>query len=84
RTLLSGKGARSEYISWDAILQVDPDVLLIAPCGFTIDQTRRELHALTDREGWADLRAVRTGKVSLLDGNAYFNRPGSRIYRAIE
>jgi len=84
RSLLARKGARSEYISWDTILEADPDVLLIAPCGFTIAQTRHELHVLTERKGWNALRAVRTGNVFLIDGNAYFNRPGPRIYRAIE
>jgi len=67
-----------------ADIEADPDVLLIAPCGFTIAQTRHELHVLTERKGWDALRAVRTGNVFLIDGNAYFNRPGPRIYRAIE
>lgn len=84
RAFLADKGARSKYVSWEAIRQVDPDVLLVAPCGFSIEQTRRELRVLTEREGWADLRSVRTGNVYVLDGNAYLNRPGPRIYRAIE
>jgi iron complex transport system substrate-binding protein len=84
RTLLADKGARSEYVPWETIRQADPDILLVAPCGFSIEQTRRELHVLTEREGWADLRSVRTGNVYLLDGNAYLNLPGPRIYRTIE
>jgi iron complex transport system substrate-binding protein len=54
------------------------------PCGFTIEETRRDLHYLTEQSGWNDLSAVQTQQVALLDGNAYFNRPGPRLYRAIE
>jgi iron complex transport system substrate-binding protein len=54
------------------------------PCGFSIEQSRRDLHLLTGRTGWKDLAAVRAGRVFLFDGNAYFNRPGPRLYRAIE
>ena len=83
RTVLAEQGARSTYVTWDALRAADPDVLAIAPCGFTLDQTRRELSFLTERDGWNDLKAVRTGRVYLFDGNAYFNRPGPRLYRSI-
>ena len=82
--VLAERGARSRYIEWDALRETDPDVLAIAPCGFSLEATRRDLHYLMDRTGWADLRAVREGRVFLFDGNAYFNRPGPRLYRAIE
>lgn len=84
RALLGAKGEPSTYVSWDAVRQADPDVLAIMPCGFTIDQTRRDLACLTQRPGWEALRAVRAGRVILFDGQAYFNRPGPRLYRAIE
>ena len=82
--VLARRGARSRYIEWDALREADPDVLAIGPCGFSLEATRRDLHYLTRRPGWADLRAVREGRVFLFDGNAYFNRPGPRLYRATE
>ncbi|MGI9174402.1 MAG: cobalamin-binding protein [Rhodothermales bacterium] len=82
--VLAERGARSRYIEWDALREADPDVLAVGPCGFSLEATRRDLHYLTRRAGWADLRAVREGRVFLFDGNAYFNRPGPRLYRAIE
>ena len=48
-----------------------------------VEETRRDLHYLTNREGWEDLSAVQNDRVALLDGNAYYNRPGRRLYRAI-
>lgn len=84
RAVLAQKGAPSSYVSWDALRAADPDVLAVIPCGFTLEQTIRDLPYLTERDGWRDLRAVRTGRVYLFDGNAYFNRPSLRLYRAIE
>lgn len=83
KALLAEAGSDSSYMAWEDIRTADPDVLLITPCGFTLEQTRRDLHYLTNRPGWHDLRAVRTGCVYCFDGNAYFNRPGPRIYRSI-
>jgi iron complex transport system substrate-binding protein len=77
-------GGRSPTVAWEAIRDADPDVLAVMPCGFHLDATRRDLGYLTARPGWGDLTAVRTGRVALLDGNAYFNRPGPRLVRAAE
>jgi iron complex transport system substrate-binding protein len=84
RPLLGDAGAPSDPIEWDALRAADPDVLALMPCGFSIGETRRDLHYLAERPGWAQLTAVQENRVVLLDGNAYFNRPGPRLYRAIE
>ena len=52
------------------------DVLLIAPCGFSIERTHAELKELslcTSAE-WLALPAVKAGRVAVADGNLYFNR----------
>jgi len=84
RAVLAEKGTRSRTVAWDELRAADPDVIAVLPCGFTLEQTRRDLHFLTDRAGWVALKAVRQGRVYLFDGNAYFNRPGPRLYRSIE
>ncbi|GIV62101.1 MAG: ABC transporter substrate-binding protein [Rhodothermaceae bacterium] len=84
RAVLAGAGKPSPVVDWEALRAADPDVIAIMPCGFSLEQTRRDLPLLTGRPGWGDLRAVRTGRVVLFDGNAYFNRPGPRLYRAAE
>ncbi|WP_410620930.1 ABC transporter substrate-binding protein [Amycolatopsis sp. cmx-8-4] len=71
-------------IEWDAVVAARPDVLLLLPCGFTPERTRAELPALAKRPGWADLPAVRNGRVHVLDGPAYFNRPGPRVVDGAE
>jgi iron complex transport system substrate-binding protein len=42
------------------------------------------MHFLTDRAEWKELRAARTGKVFVADGNQYFNRPGPRLVESLE
>ena len=84
RAVLAEQGTRSRTVAWDDLRAADPDVIAVIPCGFSLDQTRRDLHFLTNREGWTDLKAVRRGCVFLFDSNAYFNRPGPRLYRSID
>lgn len=84
RALLGTAGEPTQAVEWADLCDADPDTLALMPCGFTIEETRRDLHYLTDRPGWSDLSAVQNERVALLDGNAYFNRPGPRLYRAIE
>lgn len=84
RPVLATSGADSARVTWDDLRHADPDVLLVAPCGFDLEATRRDLHYLTDRPGWDDLAAVREGRVVLVDGGAYVSRPGPRLYRTVE
>ena len=84
RAVLGAAGEPTRRVEWAAVRETDPDVIACVPCGFTIDESRRDLHYLAQREGWNDLTAVQEGRVAVLDGNAYYNRPGARLYRAIE
>ena len=62
----------------------DPDVILITPCGFDIPRTLAELPALPARPGWAERRAVQSGRLYVADGNQFFNRPGPRLVESLE
>jgi iron complex transport system substrate-binding protein len=81
--LLGEAAKHSGYITWDEILASDPDVMMIAPCGFDIPRTKGEMHWLTDKPEWGSLRAVRNERVYLADGNQYFNRPGPRLVETL-
>ncbi|WP_326953473.1 cobalamin-binding protein [Amycolatopsis sp. NBC_01286] len=82
--LLGKAGEHTRPIAWDAVVDAQPDVLLLLPCGFTPERTRAELPQLAKRPGWAELPAVRHGRVHVLDGPAYFNRPGPRVVDGAE
>lgn len=82
--LLARAGEHTSPVAWDAVRQTAPDVLLLLPCGLPPERTLAELDALTGLPGWADLPAVRNSAVWVLDGPAYFNRPGPRVVRGAE
>lgn len=82
--LFGESGRHSPWMTWDELAAADPDVLIVAPCGFELARTEGEMHWLTDRPGWRSLRAVRTGRVYLADGNQYFNRPGPRVVETLQ
>jgi len=74
----------SPRIEFADLVARDPDVIVVAPCGFNVERTRAEMHWLADRPEWGQLKAVRTGRVWLADGNQLFNRPGPRIVETFE
>jgi len=82
--LFGETGATSPWITWEAVAAADPDVILVAPCGYDIAVTMREMGVLAGNEIWQGLRAVRAGAVYVADGNAYFNRPGPRLVESAE
>lgn len=82
--VLGVAGAHTEPVQWDAVVAAAPEVLVLAPCGFPPERTLAELPALIARPGWSSLPAVRSGRVWVVDGPAYFNRPGPRVVRGVE
>jgi len=84
RNLFGKAGEHSPWLTWDALIAADPEVIVILPCGYDMATTERELPALTGHPDWAALRAVQTGRVYITDGNQYFNRPGPRLAESVE
>lgn len=81
---LAEAGKHSPWCKWDDIHSLDPDILLVVPCGYGINKTMGEMNTLTKNDGWRDLAAVKNNRVYILDGNHYFNRPGPRIKTSVE
>jgi len=77
-------GAHTQARPASDLRDVNPDIILIAPCGYTIEQSLAERHALEALPGWQALAAVRAGRVAIADGNAFFNRPGPRLAESAE
>jgi iron complex transport system substrate-binding protein len=82
--VLGQAGAPSRQLAWDEILEVDPDVMVIACCGHSIDRTLDDLPALVSNPGFARLKCIGNGQVYLVDGSQYFNRPGPRLVDSLE
>ncbi|MCA9282802.1 MAG: ABC transporter substrate-binding protein [Phycisphaeraceae bacterium] len=77
----AGKSVR---VPPEAITALNPDHIIICPCGLDLPHTRREADALMRQPRFASLRAVRNNRVALVDGNQMFNRPGPRLVDAYE
>ena len=84
RSLLLGPGAHSTPHLWSVVADLAPEVVVFGPCGFTPERTFDELSVASAQPGWADLPAVRQGQVWVVDGPAYFNRPGPRVVDGAE
>ena len=78
----AGEDARE--VPWDAVRDAAPEVLVIACCGFDVARTQRDVPILRAYPGFADLPAARSGEVWLVDGAAYFSRPGPRLVDSLE
>jgi len=74
----------SRKLPWEELLAVEPEIIVLMPCGFGPERAAREAEVLWQLDGWADLPAVRKGRVYALDGNSHFSRPGPRVVDGLE
>ena len=77
-------GKHSPWMSWDDLVERDPDIIIALPCGFDLARTKAEMIHAASHSQWHDLRAVRNGKAFATDGNQFFNRPGPRLVESLE
>jgi iron complex transport system substrate-binding protein len=82
--LLGLEGGRAAAITWGAVGEVDPEILVLMLAGHHLPGTIRAWEDTPRPDGWDDLRAVREGRVYAVDGSAYFSRPGPRVVDGIE
>lgn len=80
----SRPGTDSVRIPWERVLEYQPEVVIVSPCGFKTDTALEQSSTLMERPGWNALPAVKQGKVFAVDANAYFARPGPRIVEGVE
>lgn len=82
--LLCEAGQHSPWLDWEQLIAADPDAIFVMPCGFGIERTRQEFHLLESHPAWPTLKAVRQGKVAIVDGHQFFNRPGPRLVESAQ
>jgi len=81
---LGRAGEHSPVIEWQRVIDEDPDVLLVMPCGFDLARSMESAARLAKLPGYDDLRAVLGAEVYAADGHRYFNRPGPRLVESLE
>lgn len=77
-------GQHSPWITFDALQEKDPDVIIFMPCGFGLERSADDAHVCLSTPGWQHLSAFQNERVYAVDGNSYFNRPGPRLVESIE
>lgn len=75
---------KSIAVPHEVVVAMRPDVVVVCPCGLSLEQAQRETSLLSQQAWWRDLPAVRRGRVAVVDGNQMFNRPGPRLVDAFE
>ncbi len=71
-------------LEWEEVVERQPEVVVMMPCGFDVKRSLEDVPILAQREGWKDLPAVRNDRVYVVDSSAYFSRSGPRLVTGLE
>jgi iron complex transport system substrate-binding protein len=82
--LLGEAGGHSRQVSWEALEDLDPDVLVVMPCGYGIEASRADADRHAERLARVAPRAIHEGRAHVVDGSSYFNRSGPRVVDGVE
>ena len=71
-------------LEWDDVVERQPDIIVMMPCGFDVKRGLEDVPILAGREGWKELPAVRNDRVYVVDASAYTSRSGPRLVTGLE
>ena len=71
-------------LEWDEVVERQPDIIVMMPCGFDVKRGLQDIPILSQRDGWKDLPAVRNDRVYVVDASAYTSRSGPRLVTGLE
>ena len=74
----------SQRRSWNDLIQAKPEIIFIALCGFNVERSMQDVEDFFSSQEFSVLRNQVGSKIFLVDGNAYFSRPGPRLVDALE
>ncbi|MEK6585260.1 MAG: cobalamin-binding protein, partial [Nitrospirota bacterium] len=82
--VLGSQDAPSQETTWHAVESARPDVVLIMPCGYSVERTVNELKR-GGQTGEAWRRACEQWpNLYVVDAASYFSRPGPRLVDGVE
>jgi iron complex transport system substrate-binding protein len=82
--VLAQPGSPSRVVTWDEVLAAAPDILIVMPCGFSVERTHTELFQMMQQPGQWRLSPALAEHTYLVDASSYFSRPGPRLIDGIE
>jgi iron complex transport system substrate-binding protein len=90
---IGSDGGESVRVTWERLAEWAPEVLVMMPCGFNLQQTMKQVwqhfgphssFASEHASAFFNLPAVRQNRVYAVDANSYFARPGPRVVDGAE
>src|SRR5947208_3882182 len=77
-------GKPSHRIEWTEVLNYQPEMIIVSPCGFDLNGVIGQLHELASYTGWENIPAYKSRNIYAVNASAYFSRPGPRIVDGLE
>jgi len=77
-------GKPSHRIGWDEVVEYQPEIIVLSPCGFDANQVMEEAHVLASYEGWEKIPALQSSRIYAVNASAYFSRSGPRVVDGLE
>ena len=81
--VLGRKWTDSVRVSWDAVREAAPEMLILMTCGYNLASAKAQASWLFQQPGWMELPAVRNDQVFAVDAG-YFSRPSPRVVDGTE
>jgi len=81
---LGNLGRPSQRISWNRIVDYQPEIIVLSPCGFDLKGVKAESHVLASYPNWDKIPAYKNSKIYAVNASAYFSRPGPRVVDGLE
>lgn len=82
--VLAQIGRPSRPLEWEELIEKDPDIIILMPCGYNLEKTRDEFMKSKFVFPWNRLKAFQNGLIYLTDANSYFSRSGPRLVNGVE
>ncbi|PYJ75590.1 MAG: cobalamin-binding protein [Verrucomicrobia bacterium] len=77
-------GKPSHRIGWDEVVECQPEIIVLSPCGFNANQVMKEVHVLASYQGWEKIPAFQSSRIYAVNASAYFSRSGPRVVDGLE
>ena len=83
--MISKIGEHSRRLDIQEIIESDPDMIIMMPCGFDTKRTITEYNnILKENQKWNSLRAVKNNRIFAVDANSFFSKPSIRTIDGLE
>jgi len=77
-------GKPSHRIEWDQVVEYEPEIIVLSPCGLDANQVMEEAHVLASYTEWNEIPAFQSSRIYAVNASAYFSRSGPRVVDGLD